>query len=116
MSRAQVHGIGIDYEDGGRGPAVLLSHGYSATGHMWALQRPVLEPHYRLITWDFRGHGHTEIPDDPAQYSEALTVADMRGLLAHLGVDRAVIGGLSLGGTMSRAFHPRPPWAGPALL
>jgi len=109
MSRAQVNGIEIDYEDGGRGPAVLLSHGYSATGRMWAPQRPALEPRYRLITWDMRGHGQTESPDDPARYSETLTVADMHGLLRHLGVDRAVIGGLSLGGTMSLAFHRRHP-------
>jgi pimeloyl-ACP methyl ester carboxylesterase len=107
MSRARVNGIEIDYEDGGRGPTVLLSHGYSATGRMWAPQRPVLEPSYRLITWDMRGHGETESPADAAQYSEALTVGDMRGLLGHLGVERAVIGGLSLGGTMSLAFHRR---------
>ena len=109
MPRARVNGIEIDYEDGGRGPAVLLSHGYSATGRMWAPQRPVLEPSYRLITWDMRGHGQTDSPADPAQYSEALTVEDMRGLLAHLGVERAVIGGLSLGGYMSLAFHRRHP-------
>jgi pimeloyl-ACP methyl ester carboxylesterase len=52
-----------------------------------------------------RGHGQTESPDDPARYSADLTVADMRGLLAHLGIERAVIGGLSLGGYMSLAFH-----------
>src|SRR5262245_51343721 len=109
MSKASVNGIEIDYEDGGRGIAVLLSHGYSATGHMWARQRPVLETRYRLITWDMRGHGHTESPGDPAHYSEPKTVADMRGLLGHLGVERAVIGGLSLGGTMSLAFHRRHP-------
>jgi pimeloyl-ACP methyl ester carboxylesterase len=109
MSRAQVNDVEIDYEDGGRGPAVLLSHGYSATGRMWAPQRPALEPRYRLITWDMRGHGHTASPADPARYSEALTVADMHGLLGLLGIDRAVIGGLSLGGTMSLAFHRRHP-------
>ena len=109
MPKAPVNGVEIDYEDGGRGPAVLLSHGYSATGRMWAPQRPVLEPSYRLITWDMRGHGQTESPADPTQYSEALTVEDMRGLLAYLGVERAVIGGLSLGGTMSLAFHRRHP-------
>ena len=109
MSSARVNGIEIDYDDGGRGPAVFLSHGYSATGRMWAPQRPALEPAYRLITWDMRGHGQTESPDDPARYSQELTVADMRGLLRHLGIDRAVIGGLSLGGTMSLAFHLRHP-------
>lgn len=105
MATARLNGIEIDYEDGGGGPAVLLSHGYSATGRMWASQRPALEPRYRLITWDMRGHGRTSTPDDPAQYSEALTVADMHGLLRALGEERAVIGGLSLGGYMSLAFY-----------
>ena len=105
MAKARLNGIDIDYEDGGQGPAVLLSHGYSATGRMWAAQRPALEPRCRLITWDMRGHGQTDSPDDPAQYSEALTVADMHGLLRHLDIERAVIGGLSLGGYMSLAFY-----------
>jgi pimeloyl-ACP methyl ester carboxylesterase len=60
---------------------------------------------YRLITWDMRGHGETESPDDPALYSETLTLADMAGLLDLLEVDKAVVGGLSLGGFMSLAFH-----------
>jgi hypothetical protein len=80
MPTARLNGIAIDYEDGGRGPAVLLTHGYSATGRMWAPQRPALEPRYRLITWDMRRHGRTDDPDDPAQYSEPLTVGDIRGL------------------------------------
>src|SRR5262249_41920426 len=105
MARARVNGIEIAYEDGGYGPAVLLSHGYSATGAMWAPQRPVLEPRWRLITWDMRGHGQTESPDDPSQYSGPLTVADMRELLRDRGVTRAVIGGLSLGGYMSLALY-----------
>ena len=109
MATARVNGIEISYEDGGRGPAILLSHGYSATGRMWAPQRPALEPHYRVVSWDMRGHGETESPADPTQYSEALTVGDMRGLLQHLGIERAVIGGLSLGGTMSLAFYRRHP-------
>ena len=105
MATAHVNGIELHYEDGGRGLALLLSHGYSATLRMWDTQRPVLEDRYRLITWDMRGHGETESPDDPAQYSTELTVADMKALLAHCGVDRAVIGGLSLGGYASLAFH-----------
>jgi pimeloyl-ACP methyl ester carboxylesterase len=105
MPKARLNGIDIAYEDGGRGPAVFLSHGYSATGSMWAPQRPVLESGWRFITWDMRGHGQTDSPDDPTQYTDASTVADMRALLRHLGVERSVIGGLSLGGYMSLAFY-----------
>jgi pimeloyl-ACP methyl ester carboxylesterase len=109
MTSARINGIDLCYEVSGSGPAVLLTHGYSATGRAWADQHPALAPRYRLITWDMRGHGETESPADPAQYSHALTVSDMHGLLRHLGVERAVIGGLSLGGTMALAFHARHP-------
>ena len=69
MAEAQINGIRIRYDATGDGPAVLLSHGYSATGRMWAPQIKALKDRYRLITWDMRGHGETESPDDPAQYS-----------------------------------------------
>jgi pimeloyl-ACP methyl ester carboxylesterase len=109
MASAALNGITIDYDAAGRGPAVLLTHGYSATGKMWDPQRPALAPRYRLVTWDMRGHGQTIASDDPQQYSAAMTVGDMRALLGHLGIARAVIGGLSLGGYMSLAFYRRHP-------
>jgi len=100
MPNAHLNGIDIEYQDGGAGAPVLLSHGYSATGRMWDGQREALGGRYRVVSWDMRGHGSTSSPDDPAQYSHDLTVADMRALLGHLGIGRAVIGGLSLGGTL----------------
>ncbi|HET7340923.1 MAG TPA: alpha/beta hydrolase [Methylomirabilota bacterium] len=106
--RARLNGIEIDYEVTGSGPTLLLSHGYGATRHMWDAQHRAL-PGWRVISWDMRGHGETESPADPRQYSAALTVADMRALLQHVGAERAVIGGLSLGGYVSLAFaiaHP----------
>jgi pimeloyl-ACP methyl ester carboxylesterase len=109
MAKVTLNGIEIDYEATGAGPAVLLSHGYSATRRMWDDQHRALADRYRVISWSMRGHGATESPADPARYSAALTIADMRALLTHLGVERAVIGGLSLGGYVSLGFaleHP----------
>jgi len=103
--RVKLNGIEIEYQDGGQGSPVLLGHGYSATGRMWDGQRAALGERYRIISWDMRGHGQTESPDDPAQYSAALTVTDMRALLQHCGVERAVVGGLSLGGYVALAFY-----------
>lgn len=105
MARAKLNGIEIDYEVSGGGPAVLLSHGYSATRRMWDAQHRALGERHRVISWSMRGHGETESPADPARYSAALTVGDMRALLGDLGVRRAVIGGLSLGGYVSLAFY-----------
>src|SRR6516164_464946 len=99
------NGVKIYYEEHGHGPPILLSHGYSATCRMWDGQVAALTPRHRVILWDMRGHGETDDPDDPAAYSAALTVEDMAALLRHCGIERAVIGGLSLGGYMSLAFH-----------
>ncbi len=105
MSRARLNGIEIDYEASGSGPPVLLSHGYSATRRMWDGQHRALGDAYQVISWSMRGHGQTESPADPAKYSADLTVGDMEALLRHLGVQRAVIGGLSLGGVASLGFY-----------
>ena len=106
MTHTKINGIQVQYEVSGDGPALLLTHGYAATGRMWKPQRKALmDRGYRLVTWDMRGHGETDSPDDPALYSEALTVSDMLRLLDLLEVDRGVVGGLSLGGFMSLAFY-----------
>ena len=105
MPKARLNGLEIDYEATGAGRAVLMSHGYGATRRMWNGQHAALGDRYRMISWDMRGHGQTDSPDDPAQYSLDLTVADIKALLDHLGIAKAVIGGLSLGGYVSLAFY-----------
>ena len=86
-------------------PSILLSHGYSATASMWHGQIKALTTTHNLITWDMRGHGRSASPEDPNAYSEQLSVDDMAGILRECGVERAIIGGLSLGGYMTLAFH-----------
>jgi pimeloyl-ACP methyl ester carboxylesterase len=105
MARARVNGIEIDYRDTGRGRAVLLTHGHMSSRTAWDGQHRALGDRYRTISWDIRGHGQTDVPDDAAHYSLEHTVADIRALLDHLGIERAVIGGLSLGGYVSLAFY-----------
>lgn len=97
--------VQLYYEVHGSGPAILLTHGFSATSQMWQGQIEALSKEHTLIVWDMRGHGRSDAPPDDTAYTEALTVQDMAGLLDHLGFDKAVIGGLSLGGYMSLAFH-----------
>ena len=109
-------GVKLYYEIHGQGPALILTHGYSATSQMWAGQIAPLEPHFTVITWDMRGHGQSDYPEDPAQYSEEATVADMAALLDQAGAKDAIVGGLSLGGYMSLAFHRAHPERTRALL
>ena len=102
-------GVKIHYEVRGQGPVILLSHGYSATARMWDGQLEVLSKRNTLVTWDMRGHGRSDSPDDAALYSAPLTIGDMVALLDAVGAKTAIIGGLSLGGYMSlffNALHP----------
>jgi pimeloyl-ACP methyl ester carboxylesterase len=94
---------------GGR-PPLLLSHGYGASARMWRPNLAALAADRTVITWDMRGHGASDSPDDPEQYSHAACVADMAALLDAAGAERAVVGGLSLGGFVSLEFvlaHPQ---------
>ena len=78
MAKARVNGIEIDYQDTGRGRPILLTHGHMSGRTAWDGQHAALGDRYRVISWDVRGHGQTEVPDDPAQYSLELTVADIQ--------------------------------------
>lgn len=103
------NGIRLYYEEHGTGPTILLTHGYAATAEMWAGQVEALADQYRVISWDMRGHGRSDSPEDQAAYNETVCVEDMAALLDTCGVGRAVIGGLSLGGYMSLVFHLKYP-------
>jgi pimeloyl-ACP methyl ester carboxylesterase len=100
-------GVKLYYEVHGTGePVVLLTHGYTASTEMWQGQiEPVTAAGYRVVAWDIRGHGQTDAGDDLSRYSVDLTLADMAALLDTVGAATAVIGGLSLGGYLSMAFH-----------
>lgn len=110
------NGVKLHYEVHGRGPVLLLSHGFSATARMWDGQIDALSRDHTLVLWDMRGHGASDYPANPAAYSEDATVADMAAILDAVGAKTAIIGGLSLGGYMSLAFHLRHPERCRALL
>jgi pimeloyl-ACP methyl ester carboxylesterase len=124
MATIDRDGVGIYYETHGVGPPLLLSHGYGATCRMWDGQVAAFADRYRVILWDMRGHGRSGDPRDRALYSQALTVGDMAAVLDACvaavldacGEERVVIGGLSLGGVMSLAFHLANPGRVRALL
>ncbi len=111
------NGVRIYFEDsGGDGMPILLAHGYGASTGMWDGQVEAFSDRYRLITWDMRGHGRTECPEDLRHFSQDATADDMRGILDHLGLDKAVIGGHSLGGFITLAFNVRYPERVSALI
>src|SRR5215471_13517416 len=108
MPHAHVNGQRVYFEDsGGLGLPVVLGHGLLMDREMFAPQVAALRDRYRVVTWDERGHGLTEATPDDFSYWDS--VEDLRGLLDHLGIGRAVIGGMSQGGFVSLRFALRYP-------
>jgi pimeloyl-ACP methyl ester carboxylesterase len=108
MAQLERDGVTIHYETTGRPtgrPPLMLSHGFGATAAMWKPNLDALARDRQVITWDIRGHGHSASPADPAAYTQAATLADMGAVLDACDAPRAVLGGLSLGGYLSLAFH-----------
>ena len=104
----EIHGGAELGHEGDKLP-LLLTHGFGSSAQMWAPNTAALSASRRLITWDMRGHGHSDCPDDQAEYTLAACLGDMNALLDACGADRVVIGGLSLGGYLALAFwleHP----------
>lgn len=105
MPKAKVNDIELYYEVHGEGYPVVFLHGFSATVDMWRLQVPVLSREYKFIIYDARGHGQSESPPSANQYSEDIVVEDLFQLLRILGIKKAVVGGLSMGGYESLRFY-----------
>lgn len=110
MPFAPVNGQNIYYEDtGGRGPAIVFSHGLLMDHTMFAPQIEALQGQYRCISWDERGHGQTAEPEHCAAFSYYDSADDLAALLKHLGVEKAVLVGMSQGGYLSlrcALIHP----------
>lgn len=100
MPFAEINGQRIRFEDsGGEGPVVVLSHGFLMDREMFSSQVQALSPEFRVLTWDERGFGETEYDGQPFTYWDS--AKDCFGLLDHLGIERAVLGGMSQGGFVS---------------
>jgi 3-oxoadipate enol-lactonase len=100
MPHAEVNGQRIHFEDtGGDGPPVVLAHGFLMDHTMFEHQVAALRDRYRVITWDERGFGETVCDGEPFTYWDS--AKDCLGLMDHLGIERAVVGGMSQGGYLS---------------
>lgn len=100
--RATINGVQIGYDDIGQGPTVLFVHDYPLNRKMWQPQvDSLVECGYRVVLIDLRGFGESGFGESGLD-SERVDIqtysADIIGLLNYLGIGRAVVCGLSLGG------------------
>ena len=91
-------GARLTYEVAGDGPAVVLIHGFGLDMRMWDPQAGPLADRFRTIRYDCRGFGASGPLDPGVPYTHA---GDLVALLDHLGVDYAVLVGLSFGGRVA---------------
>ncbi len=109
MPSIEVNGVSIYYEEAGSGTPLVFSHEFAGSHESWEPQIRFFARRYRVITYNHRGYPPSTVPDDPSAYSEEHLVADLRGLLDALGIERAHIAGLSMGGAVTLKFaiaHP----------
>jgi pimeloyl-ACP methyl ester carboxylesterase/predicted glycosyltransferase len=104
-------GVNLYYEVYGAGePTVLLLPTWSIVhSRHWKMQIPYLARHCRVVTFDGRGNGRSDRPQDVAYYDEREFAADALAVLDATNTDRAVIVGFSLGGQRGlilAAEHP----------
>ena len=92
-------------ETDGPGKPIMLLHGLSAT-RRYVLQgsRRLARSGYRLIGYDARGHGESDPAPDPSAYRYPELVADLELALSHLGLERPVIAGSSMGAASAMAL------------
>jgi pimeloyl-ACP methyl ester carboxylesterase len=109
MPFAAVNGIRLYFEEHGAGAPLAWVHGFSCGIRSWDPQVQGFSAARRVIAYDLRGFGITDAPETPAAYSQDISVADLAGLLDHLRIERAAIGGLSMGGNIALNYalaHP----------
>lgn len=109
MALAEINGTHLEYDDEGvpDGPPVVFIHGWTANRHRWDHQVSTLAKTHRVIRYDLRGHGESDVPS--GGYTIAQMAEDLRALLDHLGIERATLVGHSMGGMTALTFaleHP----------
>jgi pimeloyl-ACP methyl ester carboxylesterase len=103
MAVHRVREIELAYDDVGAGVSVVLLHGFPFNRTLWREQADALADSYRVVTPDLRGHGETTATSEPATMEEM--ARDVAALLDELKIERAVLGGLSMGGYVALAFY-----------
>jgi pimeloyl-ACP methyl ester carboxylesterase len=103
MAVCRVRGIELAYDDVGAGVPVVLLHGFPFNRTLWREQTDALASTHRVVAPDLRGHGETEATSEPATMEEM--ARDVAALLDELKIERAVVGGLSMGGYVALAFY-----------
>jgi pimeloyl-ACP methyl ester carboxylesterase len=116
MPYAQSEGVRLWYEEAGSGHPILFIHEFGADHREWEDQLRFFSREYRCIAYAARGYPPSDVPDDPKLYGQDCAVADAVAVLRHLGIARAHVVGLSMGGFAALLFGIRQPGMATAIV
>lgn len=105
--KIQANGVVTNYDLVGEGDYLVLIHGFTDNLTMWYNQVPVFSKQYKVLTYDVRGHGQTDSPDD--KISLDTLADDLYALLKALNINKTFVLGYSMGGRIGLEFalkHP----------
>ena len=105
--KINANGVNVNYELSGpdNAPVVMLSHSLAASLAMWTPQIAALTARYRVLRYDLRGHGLSDVPSGP--YTFDMLADDALGLLRALNIKRCHFVGLSIGGMIGQTLGLR---------
>jgi pimeloyl-ACP methyl ester carboxylesterase len=109
MPKALINGVNLFYEVVGEGTPLVFVHEFAGESQSWRPQVGFFSRRYRTLTFNARGYPPSDVPDDPAAYSQDRAVDDIKGLLDHLKIPKAHVCGLSMGGYAALHFGLRYP-------
>ena len=98
MPKALINGIQMYYEVTGSGFPLVLCHEFAGDSQSWDPQVNFFARRYTVVTYNARGYPPSDVPEDPAAYSQQMAVDDLYGVMRHLKFERAHLVGLSMGG------------------
>ena len=109
MPTFSANGVEIYYEVTGQGYPLIWSHEFGGSYDSWEAQVKFFSRRYQVITYAARGWPPSDVPEDPAAYTQDIVINDLYLLMRHLNISEAHIGGLSMGGSVALNFgitHP----------
>jgi len=104
MPMAKVDGINLYYEETGAGTPLLFVHEFAGETQSWLPQVRFFSRRYRCIAYNARGYPPSDVPEDASAYSQQRAVDDIKGILDDLGIKKAHVCGLSMGGYATLIF------------
>jgi pimeloyl-ACP methyl ester carboxylesterase len=104
MPMAAVGSVKLHYVEAGQGTPLIFVHEFAGDAESWRAQMAFFARRYRAIAFNARGYPPSDVPDAADAYSQQQAADDIKGVLDHLGIARAHVCGLSMGGYATLHF------------